>query len=271
MIDVFEPGYLSDLTDKAMMGGKFNKLTIDNMFRVVEMFSSIKDTHVLDIDNKSGYRTESGKVAFGYDLKNIAMLMYSKPRGHYMLFDGNQSSDTTLGAGVPIPLLAAKNYFHKKYMQAYMDFQDKDIKYDNITSIFRLDMLLGNAFRSTEVNDKGEIVLLNKTGLFTTPKHEFTIGEVRKLREQCLTRGIRGYGTKMYKSDEDFAKVFNGANNFIRHMITQSWIWHSEYRNSDMIMCLTDWDRKTKDVDSTLEGLEAAPVVEKGYKGVFGL
>ena len=271
-------GYLFSLAERLFAGEKLSakeKLSESQLHQVVNMYSKLSpDFDIREIENDKTYQTHDGKDFLGKDLKAITALMYSKPRSAYLNNKRPFIYDTSLCAGVPLPMLAFKrhrNLCFNGFRMSPKDFNVHEggiIECLEVEKMWKLDQLLGHSLASTSLENGS--VHINETyglgmlcGLQSEDIKGWTYKPVRILRELGFGKRRGNFAStfgassvplntieeELTKDEKAFVLLYNHSNAAVKHLLTQRWAWYGNHRNDDMICDPRNWDNTPLSVD----------------------
>lgn len=277
-------GYLSTLYEELSstdIKKPANALTTSELMQIPTFFASVPpDFNIATWD--SDVTSANGHTLTAKDFRSLVAIMYLFPRGKYWKAASHEKAYTCtqVSGAVPFPMLGFKRFQNIPYSH----FMPK--KELSIEECFKLDCLLGNAYASTGFDNEGVVNWSQKAGLaklcmeYTTDLKsgwpEMTVGMIRWLRTEGFGKRQgnpqAGYGANMVQSklSDPFVVLYNDSNVYIKHLLTQRWLYYYMHRNDDMICDVRDWDNIPGSADSTTAKMnELDPVVNT--KAAFGL
>jgi hypothetical protein len=274
--DLFASGTLTTLYE-SLIEAKSNNTKIKNrlkegeLSRLVEIYAAVPpDRDIEDIDPKETLTTPEDNRILGKDYRSMVLMVYQFARGDYS--DIKQVTTNAFSAGVPLGLLAYRNYYNKDYeswrlspelfnVDGYKVYPNSS---ETLKKILKLDLLLGKALASTYIDENNTIQCRTEAyglallcGITDYPR--FRPGVIEQLREDSHGRrrgnSARGYGASrllLTKEDEDtdkFIRYYNRCNQNIKHLLLQKWIYCVP-NNTNMITDVRNWDKPMKAIDS---------------------
>jgi hypothetical protein len=269
MINIFDQGYLSDLTEKVLTGNKdFVKLTANQVYQIgtalgaISKVSNLYDTLFAEPD--MAVPLLKGDV-HTRDLGMFVLMDHTKARGYYMKSPGRTApTDLFMSPGVPVALEGARRVYGKTYNSWYEDIKDLEDK----NEVIKTDMFLPWGLASHVIDpDTGNVENAPYYGIITLRRGgvTFTVDDINEIRNQ--TPGwLSKHGPKVVPDYELYSK----CSPRVRSLIIQGWIWGKQLQlNSDMITDIHDWDATSKP-SKIFEGMTPHQVkLPIGYTGLF--
>jgi len=255
-MELFNDGFLSNLSEKVITGVKVEKLTSNDLYHIATVLGQISRTEDLyDVlfDKPNMMVTSKFGSVFTRDLGMFILMEHSKPRSFFAKTAGsNACVDLFMSQGVPLAFEGAKRLYGKTYNDWYIGEPDV-----NIT--IKCDIFLPNALASLELDPvSGEVTASNLYGLIRLRKNDvvFSPETISYIKEN--TPGWVGkHNPKKIDNTNNTSEVdiYNKCAPKLRAMILQGWIWGKQLQlNSDMITDIHDWDA-TAEKHSVFSGM----------------
>lgn len=258
--NIADPGFLTGMLEELMTSDKCStRLDEDGMHQLATICGKVckrGDLYQQVFEDGDGWiPLGDNKRIHNVDLASAIYMMYAYPRGHYFRGKGTQIR-SEYNAGVPIPLLGAKNIINKPYSKWFDELDTEDIE-----KAFRVEILLGYSFRSIDYNiETGEKVWADDLGLLRICNNGIrmnlsTIKKAREMKHNFATQ----YGSKKIPDEQALdVKMYNACSIWLRMLLMQSWIWYGTHRHENMICDHHNWDNLPKSVDGITGQLSTA-------------